>query len=166
MDSRGENAENCPDEGLNGRTPDRESLLVEFQSLKTEIQNRSQDQRQLVALVYVFSGTLLTLGVSHSRGHIIHMLLPLFLVFMAIGWANHDKIIKTIGWYIRHRIEPKTDGLGWEEFIGCLDTRGHPSFGGILLSIHIRGTFLLMPLVRRMVQRLATAHDAARLTPR
>ena len=87
-------------------SPSNESLLAQFNALRTEMETRGRAQHQLLALVFIVSGPLLTLGVTYDLGRQLFLLVPLFLVCLAAGWASHDKAIKSMGGYIRCQIEP------------------------------------------------------------
>lgn len=100
--------------------------LKEFELLKSEIKQRTEEQtntERLVifssALIYSLLATLSKEGSGHVIGGVILILWwmpPLLILYGLTRWQTNDDMIHTVGFYIRYRLENvlAKDGIGWE----------------------------------------------------
>lgn len=136
-------------------------LLAEYNALRQEIIARSQAQQQIISLSLIVSGTLLTLGIKNGGGEIFFVI-PILVFILALGWSRHDAAIKTIGGYIRYRIEPKVPWLSWETYMEGLRTGTTRSFWVQELgSIQIFGLFVLIQLLAAVLGIVRPATTSA-----
>lgn len=95
--------------------------LAQYESLRTEILERTKTQNQLVSLSLIGIGTILTLGTrTHALSSFLLLLAyPYLAMFLAIGWASNSSSINDLAVFLR-QLESRIYGnlgsreRGWE----------------------------------------------------
>jgi hypothetical protein len=120
-------------------------ILAEFNSLRTEILNRSNAQQQMLYLALIAGGALTPIGVQTQEIAVL-LIAPIIAFFLSVRYADHGAHISRIGTYIEEKIEPRLPGLGWERW---LHKEASPSLGqtGILEMISSRGLFITIEIL-------------------
>lgn len=113
---------------------------LEFTALYSEIENRSNNQHQLVSLAIVAAGTILTIGLQQNADLAVYALLvyPIIAMFLAVAWEYHDFWIGQIAEYIHNHLE---QGQGWETYLRRIrvNTKGFTAPEQGLFSVNAAG---------------------------
>ena len=99
-------------------------LLTQYSALRNEIIKRMELQSQIISLMLIASGALVSFGFQLSLPIPI-LTTPLLVFFLASFWANHDVRIRHFGRYIRTYIEEAflEADKGWEGVGGTGGTK-------------------------------------------
>ncbi len=90
-------------------------VVAEYTALREEILKLTDIQHQLVTLMLISFGTILTVGLQAQNASII-LTYPVLALFLAIIWLNNAHGIDMLGSYIQNNIEIKVglENIGWE----------------------------------------------------
>lgn len=99
-------------------------LLTQYSALRNEIIKRMELQNQIISLMLIASGALISFGFQADLPIPI-LTTPLLVFFLASFWANHDVRIRHFGRYIRKYIEEAflEADKGWEGVGGTGGTK-------------------------------------------
>lgn len=96
-------------------SPDREMLLAEFQTLRTEILQRSNTQWNIFALQLTAAAVVFSFALSNPSHTGFLLVLPVVTYALSGRYASQYLGINKMGQYIRDVLEPKAKGqLQWE----------------------------------------------------
>lgn len=107
----------------------RTEALAEYGALRNEILKRIEMRHQLLGVLMLAFGTLLTLGVTTGIVEVI-LIYPLLALAFAFAWMHNDVRIKELADYISTHVEDTLGrgthpcGIWWEHYITGL--RGEP----------------------------------------
>lgn len=101
-----------------------EFLMLQYAALREEILKRMEVQNQIISLMFIASGTLISVGLQFKSDTVM-LATPILAMFLATFWANHDVRIRQIGLYIRRYIEEEflEVNKGWEGIGGTSGTK-------------------------------------------
>jgi hypothetical protein len=122
----------------------REFHMAEYGALRAEILKRSETQHQLISLALIASGSLLAIG---SQGATTALLAyPVLSLFLAVSWAQQQKVILRISQYIREHIESEMlpAGQGWETSVFAEE---QPKRRSSFSALSAQGIFVLSQIL-------------------
>jgi hypothetical protein len=93
--------------------------LAEYNNLRMEILKMIELQSQLLNIIVVAFGAVVTVGLQ-TRNAAIIAIHPVLALILGICWLNHNYAIIRAADYIRSRLEPRfyeNDCEGWEHYI-------------------------------------------------
>jgi hypothetical protein len=93
--------------------------LAEYNNLRMEILKMIELQSQLLNIIVVAFGAVVTVGLQ-ARNAAIIAIHPVLALILGICWLNHNYAIIRAADYIRSRLEPRfneNDCEGWEHYI-------------------------------------------------
>jgi 8-oxo-dGTP diphosphatase len=88
------------------------AILHELKYLRDEVLNRFETRNKMIYFAILLAGIILAFG--KIEGYILY---PILGTILAGLWAHSDIRIAEIGDYIMTQIEPKINGLGWENYL-------------------------------------------------
>src|SRR6266436_590503 len=91
-------------------SPDREMLLAEFQTLRTEILQRNNTQWNIFALQLTAAAVVFSFALSNSSHTGFLLVLPVVTYALCGRYASQHLGINKIGQYIRDVLEPRAKG--------------------------------------------------------
>jgi hypothetical protein len=99
----------------NNNAADRETLLAEYGSLRTEILQRSNMQWNIFALQLTAAGVVFSFALSNPSHTGFLLILPVVSYVLAGRYVSQSLGIQKAALYIREVLEVKTGGeLNWE----------------------------------------------------
>lgn len=97
------------------KSTDNEILLAEFETLRTEILQRSNTQWNIFALQLTAAAVVFSFALSSSLHTGFLLVLPVVTYALSARYASHSLGIHKMGQYIRDVLEPRSGGqLQWE----------------------------------------------------
>lgn len=135
-----------------------EFLINQYLALRDEILKRMEIQNQMISLMLIASGTLISVGLQFDSTAVI-LAAPILAFFLAVFWANHDVRIRHIGLYIRKYIEEEFLELdkGWE---GVGGTGGTKYLARNLSIFASQGVFIGVQILSVVMALLITKFSA------
>lgn len=102
------------EEGANKDSDEREGILLEYQSIRSEILQKIELRSTLLACAYTVTTAILAIAVSMGKNAMIALLpIPLVMaVTMRMGY--YQDAIARLSAYLIVFIEPQISGLRWE----------------------------------------------------
>lgn len=94
-------------------------LLAEHAALREEIVKRVDIQHQLISLSVLVAGTFYSVGLQPNSST-MPLIYPFLAMFLAAAWFHNELLVIQIGGYIRYRIEPTFQVLGWDLILPTL----------------------------------------------
>jgi hypothetical protein len=97
------------------REGEQKALLAEYEALRAEILDLVRTRNQF--LIYDITGFGVAFGWAVATPHpdnTFFLIAPLIYYPMLFYWVYADQQLRRIGCYIRTRIEPRVDAIGWE----------------------------------------------------
>lgn len=124
------------------------AMELEYKALRDELLKRFELRQQVVSVTLAIAGALLGAGLIQRAQQptypSVSLIYPPIAALLALGWAQLDNRIRTLGVYIRDRIEKPTPGMGWETFV----SQTRPRMGGLpYVLISHGGVFLWTQLM-------------------
>lgn len=135
--------------------PSTRFLLVQYEALREEILKRMEVQNQIISLMFIASGTLISVGLQFNSVPVM-LATPILAMFLATFWANHDVRIRQIGLYIKTYIEEKFLDVnkGWE---GVGGTGGKKHLARQLAVFASQGIFIGTQILSLFMALLITS---------
>lgn len=124
-------------------------LLAEYAALREEIVKRIELQHQLISLSVLVAGTFYSVGLQPNSSA-VPLIYPFLAIFLAAAWFHNELLVIQIGGYIRYRIEPTFQVLGWDSILHTLFADRRTPLGlldvfaarGILIGSQILAIFI------------------------
>ncbi len=124
-------------------------LLAEYAALREEIVKRVELQHQLISLSILVAGTFYSVGLQPNSS-MVPLIFPFLAMFLAAAWFHNELLVIQIGGYIRYRIEPTFQVLGWDSILPTLSADRRTPLGlldvfaarGILIGSQILAVFI------------------------
>lgn len=115
-----------------------ELIVAEYESLRCEILKLIELQAQLISLIVVALGTMLSFGLQMKNSTVI-LVYPLLSLILGISWLNHSHAISRCAAYLSQELEPRfgRNALGWENYV-----RKNPLRYGMLGYWGVRSIFM------------------------
>ena len=120
------------------------AILAEYNALRTEMMKRIELRYQFINFTLIIAGAFLAAGTQGVSTTVL-LFFPIFVFFLASGWAHNGIAVSEKERYIREQIETKIVGLKWETY-----TKEHHSRSrafGFLGSLSTSGLFLTAQLM-------------------
>ena len=122
-----------------------DAVLAEFTALRNEIQERTRLQQQIKHLAIIIAGTVITFGLQQNEMSIL-LVLPILILFLYIGYADHSCHIARIGHYIKNEIGRKLSDLRWEEWLASGKAQPSIGSGGAMAILSTKGIFMIIEI--------------------
>ncbi len=124
-------------------------LLAEYAALREEIVKRVELQHQLISLSILVAGTFYSVGLQPNSST-VPLIYPFLAMFLAAAWFHNELLVIQIGGYIRYRVEPTVQVLGWDSILPTLAADRRTPLGlldvfaarGILIGSQILSVFI------------------------
>jgi len=135
--------------------------LVEYKTLRSEIELHITSTRHWVIFYLAFLGTIGGLVLSHPENVWLALIIPILSPFIGFRVYSHNRIMSQLGHYINKKIAPRLKSLtGASEIIGWeshhrAEERGRNRFlrqfsiSGINLLIFCPSSFLTLVLIAK-----------------
>lgn len=124
----------------------KEFFIAEYNSLRSEIQQRISQQTTLLQVAITAWGLILSystgkdVGTIYDRVHII-LIYPLIAYFLSFGWAFNNTRICQIGNYLKQRekqLSKHFKFIGWENYVYDVDNKSRANSRIFLQKIFIK----------------------------
>jgi hypothetical protein len=125
----------------------RTEVLQEFSALRDESLKRTEIRHQLISFTLIAAGTFLTVGAQELAAPVVLLIYPLLATFLAATWTHSDIRVGEIGEYIRKNIEPRLEGLNWEQHLHQMHAKSGNWLQRRLTEIATTGIFISTELL-------------------
>jgi 8-oxo-dGTP diphosphatase len=142
----------------------RTEMLQEFSALRDESVKRTEIRHQLLSFTLVAAGTFLTVGAQEIVEPSVLLIYPLLAAFLAATWTHSDIRVGEIGEYIRNNIEPRLEGLNWEEYLHKKYAEQESWLKKRLSELSASGIFLSTELLAVILARYHSRWDLSQKT--
>jgi hypothetical protein len=91
-------------------------MIIEYKALRSEVTARLKIQTDILA--FMLAGLAVLFGIAFRyEVHEIFLIIPFLTITTGFLYVSTIARVAEIGEYIKTRIEDKTNGLGWENYL-------------------------------------------------
>lgn len=123
-------------------------LTHQYNSVRAEILKRIELRQRVQIFVYIFAGTVFSIGTYEKIEPSILLIYPVIALFLAISWSNHDTRIGELHYFVRTKIESHFQHQGWDTYF--FEELVQPKSRGLLYStneLSVLGAILITQLL-------------------